>query len=112
MIIKAVILALLVTRIGTLELGDMCSRVFDCNNGKHCSLSNCTGLHNYDCGLKCSLDSTSCDEYESLERELNYRKRLKLEKAFTVSLMQGVFYTSKRLRRFDKLRRNFKLCSI
>jgi hypothetical protein len=48
------------------------------------------------------LNAVACDGFQTLENELFYRKILKLDREFTVSLMQGISFPSKRLKRYDK----------
>jgi hypothetical protein len=112
-IIITTLLLVSINIIDCLNSKEICYKRYKCV-GNHCKLLNCTGsINNYDCErYECSLNAKACDEFQSLENELFYRKSSKLDRAFTVSLMQGISFPSKRLKRYEKMRKQFTLCPV
>ena len=92
---------------------DICYKQYECKNHfVNCTFLNCTGLLSYDCNrLECALDAATCQEYQWGVDEIFKRKHLKLDRARTVSLMQGISFLTKRLNNLDKMLKNIKLCS-
>jgi len=62
--------------------------------------------------MECTLDFASCNEYQSGLSEIIKRKNLKLDRASTVALIQGISFTTKRLRGFSKLLKQITMCTF
>jgi hypothetical protein len=109
-ILLIIFLILSINNIYCLKSDEICYKQYECN-GKHCTLLNCTGLFSYDCRkYECTLNENICDEYESLREELNLKKNLKLDRANTVGLIKGISFSSRRLKKFEFLIKQIKLC--
>ena len=114
-VLKALMLLSYLNIIYSLKSTDICFKPYECKNGfESCSFSSCTGhLLSYDCNrIECALDEESCDEYQMGVDEIIQRRNTKLDRAPTVSLMQGVSFTPKRLRNFAKMLKKIKICSV
>ena len=93
-IIVLITYMILLVTVNSLKSSDICHKGFECD-GKHCSLSNCTGLLNYDCDkFICSLDAQTCDHFDTMLNEFNSKRNSKLAKAETESLMKGISFAS------------------
>jgi hypothetical protein len=111
-IVLIVTFLLKLTIIQNLISKEICNKILKCE-GKYCSLLNCTGLLNYDCDrYECSLNANTCTEYQSVRNEIISRKNLKLNRAHTISLIQGISLASKRLKKYEFLIKQVKLCEI
>ncbi len=94
-----------------LKSNDICFKRHECKEGNKCTTSNCKGLLSFNCNrLECTLDAVKCDEYHLILKEISNKRYLKLEKAATVSLIQGITYVTKRLKGYVKILKNIKMC--
>jgi hypothetical protein len=94
-----------------LKSTDICFKQHECD-GKLCTLSDCIGLLSYDCDkYQCTVDAETCDEFYTMKDEINYKKNSKLEKALTEGLMKGISFASKRLKKFEQLTKQIRVCS-
>ncbi len=110
---KSIILIALISIniIHSLKSDDICYKGFQCDDGINCLISNCTGLLNFNCDRhECSLDAETCDQYLLMKSEIDSRKNSKLDKAFTVGLIKGISFSSKRLKKYEFILRNIKIC--
>jgi hypothetical protein len=106
-----IILLLIINTVNSLKSTDICYKQYECMDKNHCLFSNCTGLLTFDCNrMECTLDFASCNEYQLGLSEIIKRKNLKLDRASTVSLIQGISFTTKRLRGFSKMLKQITMC--
>jgi hypothetical protein len=109
-IILLIIAILSINNLNCLKPGEICYKEYECN-GKQCSLLNCTGLLNYDCDRhECSLDAETCDQYLLMKSEIDSRKNSKLDRAFTVALIKGISFASRRLKKYEFIIRHVRIC--
>ena len=109
-ILLIIFLILSINNIYCLKSDEICYKQYECN-GKHCTLLDCTGLLNYNCDRhECSLDAETCDQYLLMKSEIDSRKISKLDKAFTVALIKGISFSSRRLKKYEFILRNIKIC--
>ncbi len=112
-LITIVILFLILNAANSLKSTDICYKRYECKSGNDCIISNCTGLLSYDCNrIECTLDLASCLEYQLGLDEIVKRIHLKLDKASTVSLIQGISFISRRLRNFSKMLKQITMCQV
>ena len=112
-LITIIMMLLFINTVNSLKSTDICYKQHKCKEGNDCTFSNCTGLLSYDCNrIECTLDAASCYEYHSGLNEIIKRKNLKLDKASTVALIQGISFVPKRLRNFAKMIKHIKICSV
>jgi hypothetical protein len=109
-ILLLMIVILSINHLNCLKPGEICYKKYECN-GRHCSLLNCTGLLNYSCDRhECSLDAETCDQYLLMKSEIDSKKNLKLDRAFTVSLIKGISFASRRLKKYEFIIKHVKIC--
>jgi hypothetical protein len=109
-IILLIIAILSINNLNCLKPDEICYKEYKCD-GKHCTLLDCTGLLNYNCDRhECSLDAETCDQYLLMKSEIDSRKISKLDKAFTVALIKGISFSSRRLKKYEFILRNIKIC--
>jgi len=109
-ILLLIIVILSINHLNCLKPGEICYKEYECN-GRHCSLLNCTGLLNYSCDRhECSLDAETCDQYLLMKSEIDSKKNLKLDRAFTVSLIKGISFASRRLKKYEFIIKHVKIC--
>ena len=105
------IILLSISIVEGLKSNDICFKRHECKKGNNCTTSNCIGLLSFNCNrLECTLDAVKCDEYHLILKEISNKRNLKLEKAPTVSLIQGITYVTKRLKGYVKILKNIKMC--
>jgi len=97
--------------IDSLNLDEICFKDFECD-GKHCTLLKCSNSLSYDCDkFTCTSDFFKCDEYHSMDNELESKKKSKLHRAFTEGLIKGIGFSSKRLKKIQYLIKSVKVCA-
>jgi hypothetical protein len=108
-----ILILLLINTVNSLKSTDICYKRYECKSGNDCIISNCTDLLSYDCNrIECTLDLASCLEYQLGVDEIAKRIHLKLDRASTVSLIQGISFNSRRLRNFSKMLKQITMCPV
>jgi len=113
-IITIIIALLSVNVMDCLKSSEICYRKLYCNGkgNTDCSTTDCIGLNAYECyRYECSRNAEACEEYQAIRNELDSRKNVKLDKAFTIGLMQGISFSSKRLKKYEYILKKVEVCS-